>query len=203
MLVWNFSISGQLPRRLVAAYEKRSLQALWVQSNSLHLHPPNHTLHHRLKPLPIQRMPRRHAQLCALASVEQAQRSVTVARLSRLAARPNLGLGQQLRDSIEPDVRRSFGWPMRFFLCLPLVTAVGAWLTQFAFRFPQGSIGASATAGVLVLGLLGGIVPVPIALIKLVRNPSARTLVNAELTAIAAAVLALGMLVVFALFAGR
>lgn len=104
---------------------------------------------------------------------------------------------------MEPDVRRSFGWPMRFFLCLPVVTAVGAWLTQFAFRFPQGSVGASATAGILVLGLLGGLVPVPIALTKLIRNPSARSLANAGFTAIAAAVLALGMLVVFALFVGR
>lgn len=104
---------------------------------------------------------------------------------------------------MEPDVRRSFGWPMRLFLCLPVVTAVGAWLTQFAFRFPQGSVGASATAMILVFGLLGGAVPVPIALIKLVRNPSARTLANAGLTAIAAAVLALGVLFVLALFAGR
>jgi hypothetical protein len=92
---------------------------------------------------------------------------------------------------------------MQFFLCLPVVMAVGAWLTQFALRFPQGSVGASATAGILLLGLLGGVVPVPIALTKLVRNPSARTLTNAGLTAIAAAVLALGALVLFALFAGR
>lgn len=123
--------------------------------------------------------------------------------IASLSLRPNLGLGRQLRDFMEPDMRRSFGWPMRFFLCLPVVTAVGAWLTQFALKFPPGSIGASVTAGILVLGLLGGIVPVPIALIKLVRNPSARTLINAGITAIAAVVLALGALVVFALFAGR
>jgi hypothetical protein len=92
---------------------------------------------------------------------------------------------------------------MRLALLLPLALALGAWLTQWAFAFDQGSTGASGTAAALVLGLVAGVIPVPIAVAKLVRHPSARTPASIGLTILSAAVLAVGLLVVLALASRR
>jgi hypothetical protein len=85
-------------------------------------------------------------------------------------------------------------------LLLPVLAAVSGWLLQWFLRFPPGSLGASLTASMLFLPPLAEIVPVPIAIIRLVRNASLRSIVTLALTALGAAFLLLGVLLAFALF---
>jgi hypothetical protein len=95
---------------------------------------------------------------------------------------------------------KSFGWGLRTALILPVLAALSAWLIQWFLRLPQGSFGASLTASVLVLAPLAEIVPVPVAITKLVRHASLRTITAVTLTAVGAALLLLGVLLVLVLF---
>jgi hypothetical protein len=96
----------------------------------------------------------------------------------------------------------SFGALLTLGLALPILIAVGAWCTQWVVRFPPRSAGASLTAAALVLGLVAEIVPVPIAVAKLIGNPTLRSRRNIVLTIIAALFLLPGVALAIALASG-
>jgi hypothetical protein len=94
----------------------------------------------------------------------------------------------------------SFSHALRAALSLPVLAAVLAWLCQWFFRFPQGSLGVSVTAAVFVFAPFAEIIPAPIAITKLVRHSSLRSPANIAFTALGVALLSLGALFLFALF---
>jgi hypothetical protein len=93
----------------------------------------------------------------------------------------------------------SFGALLTLCLAVPILIAVGAWCTQWILRFPPRSAGASLTAAALVPGLVAEIVPVPIAIAKLIRNPTLRSRRNIALTIIAVLFLLPGVALAIAL----
>jgi hypothetical protein len=100
-----------------------------------------------------------------------------------------------------PDVS-SFGMTLTLALVLPVLIAIGAGLTQWLFKFPPRSAGASLTAIGLVVAFVAEIFPVPIAVTKLVRNPALRSRRNVTLTALAALLLLPGIAIFVALIVG-
>ena len=99
-------------------------------------------------------------------------------------------------------VAPSFGAGLSLWLAVPVVMAIGAWVAQWLLRFPPHSPGASLTAVTVVAALVAVIVPVPIALTKLIRNPALRTRRNIILTSFAGLLLLLGVVVLLAVVAG-
>lgn len=96
----------------------------------------------------------------------------------------------------------SFGAALSLWLAVPVVIAIFAWGAQWLLKFPPRSPGASLTAVAVVAALVAVIIPVPIALTKLVRNPVLRTRRNVAVTSFAALFLLLGVVVVLAVVAG-
>jgi hypothetical protein len=101
--------------------------------------------------------------------------------------------------NLEASGRKSFGKLLTLGLALPIFIAVGAWCLQWLLRFPPRSAGASLTAAALVLGLVAEIVPVPVAVAKLIRHPTLRSRGNLALTIIAVLFLLPGVVLAIAL----
>ena len=97
------------------------------------------------------------------------------------------------------DRVQSFGTQLAVALSLPIALAVGAWCLQWLLGFPPRSVGASLTAGALVLALVALIIPAPIAVAKLIRHPTLRSRRNLTLTIIASLLLLPGLVIVIAL----
>ena len=93
----------------------------------------------------------------------------------------------------------SFGRPLKLALAVPILAVVAAVLVQSLIRFPVGSPGASLTAIAVMIGLAAEIVPVSIAVVRLVRNPHLRSRGIITLTSTAALLLLLGLLLFVAL----
>lgn len=100
-----------------------------------------------------------------------------------------------------PSKVTSFGLILSSALILPILLAAGSWITQALLRFPPGSVGESLTALGFMIGLLIEIIPVPIAITKLIRNSHLRKPVNVAVTSLAAMQLVVALLLSSTLFA--
>ena len=100
-------------------------------------------------------------------------------------------------DSASKQTQRSdsagLSKPLRTLLLTSLVLSVGAWTLQWAAGFPVPSLGSSATAAALIVGLLISVVATPFAIYRLVRFPATRTIGSYALTSICLALLLLGL----------
>lgn len=105
-------------------------------------------------------------------------------------------------EAVEKSGSKPFGVLLTLGLALPLLIAIGSWSLQWLLRFPPRSAGASLTAAALVLGLVAEIIPVPIAVTKLIRHPTLRSRGNLALTIIAALFLVPGVMLAVALALG-
>lgn len=91
---------------------------------------------------------------------------------------------------------------LRVTLLLAVLFACGAWTVQWLIAYPVQSVGSSATAGILVLGLLLAALGTPFAMYRLIRTPSSRTAMSYTLTCICFVLLLIALLTSYALLAG-
>lgn len=89
--------------------------------------------------------------------------------------------------------RIGFSVRLRIALIIAILLAYGAWLLQWMAAFPVPSLGSSATAGALTLGVALAIITAPIGIFQLARTPTSRTGASYVLTGICSVPLLLAL----------
>jgi len=89
-----------------------------------------------------------------------------------------------MSTSEHTNALQGFGTLLTLALLIPALAAIGAWCTQLVMKFPPRSAAAGITAVVFMLSSALELIPVTVAVTRLVRTPRARKLRNYVLTLI-------------------